>query len=280
MRIPDSYLEQLIADDCPALDLTTHILGIGSEQGQIEYFTRDEGILCGTEEAARIYEMLGCQVKDFLPTASSVSAGEAFMHVEGPAEGLHMGWKCCLNIFEYYSALATKAHRMVQEAHRANPHCEVLTTRKLMPGTKPFDVKAILAGGAVPHRLGLSETVLVFEQHLAFFGGIEKLIEELPALKAKTCEKKFFVEASQEHAVELARAGVDGLQLDKVPVEELDVLVSQIREANPNVTIIAAGGVNLTNAYDYAATGVDGLATTCLHFAKPLDMSARMKRSE
>ena len=38
----------------------------------------------------------------------------------------------------------------------------------------------------------------------------------------------------------------------------------------------AAGGVNLSNAEEYAATGVDGLATTCLHFAKPLDMSVRM----
>ena len=40
--------------------------------------------------------------------------------------------------------------------------------------------------------------------------------------------------------------------------------------------LIAAGGVNLSNAAEYAATGVDGLATTCLHFAKPLDMSVRM----
>lgn len=43
------------------------------------------------------------------------------------------------------------------------------------------------------------------------------------------------------------------------------------------LTLIAAGGVNLSNAKEYAATGVDGLATTCLHFAKLLDMSVRMK---
>ena len=42
------------------------------------------------------------------------------------------------------------------------------------------------------------------------------------------------------------------------------------------MTLIAAGGVNLGNAAEYAATGVDGLATTCLHFARPLDMSVHM----
>ena len=50
----------------------------------------------------------------------------------------------------------------------------------------------------------------------------------------------------------------------------------QLRAINPRIAIVAAGGVNLSNAAEYAATGVDGLATTCLHFAKPLDMSVRM----
>ena len=197
--------------------------------------------------------------------------------VEGPAAGLHMGWKICLNIFEYYCALATKARQMVDAVHAVNPLCEVLSTRKLMPGTKPFDVKALTVGGAFPHRLGLSETVLVFEHHLTFYGGLEKFIADLPQLKAKVCEKKLFVESSIEDATRLVEAGVDGVQLDKVAPEQVAQLVPQLKAINPHVTLIAAGGVNLGNAAEYAATGVDGLATTCLHFAKPLDMSVRME---
>lgn len=71
-------------------------------------------------------------------------------------------------------------------------------------------------------------------------------------------------------------AGVDGIQLDKVPADELAQLVRTLKGINPQVTVIAAGGVNMENARAYAASGVDGIATTCLHFAKPLDMSARM----
>ena len=279
MYISDSYLDQIIADDVPSIDLTTHVLGIGDAPGRMEYFTRDDAVLCGAEEAARIFAKLGCTVLDFQPSGTRLSAGDVFMHIEGPAAGLHMGWKCCLNIFEYYSALATKARKMVDEAHAGNPACEVLTTRKSITGTKLLDTKAVTVGGAFPHRLGLSETVLVFDHHLTFYGGLDKFIADLPEIKSKVCEKKLFIEAGVADAPRLAQAGVDGIQLDKVPVDELAELVPQIRAIDPHVTLIAAGGVNLANAREYAATGVDGLATTCLHFAKPLDMSVRMERA-
>lgn len=276
MYVPESFIDELITDDVPSIDLTTHVLGIGSKPGRMEYFTREDAVLCGTEEAARVFAKLGCTVADYLPTGTSLTAGQTFMTVEGPADGLHMGWKCCLNVFEYYSALATKTRKMVELVHAANPACEVLTTRKRMPGTKVLDTKALVAGGAFPHRLGLSETVLIFDHHLTFYGGLDKFIADLPELRRKVCEKKLFVECSVADALRLVEAGVDGVQLDKALAEEIAALVPKLCALNPRVTIIAAGGVNLTNAAEYAATGVDGLATTCLHFAKPLDMSVRM----
>lgn len=174
---------------------------------------------------------------------------------------------------------------MVDEVHAVNPECEVLTTRKSMPGAKDLLTCAVMAGGAFPHRLGLSETVLVFEQHLAFFGGFSRFVEELPRIKARCVEKKLFVEADAKRAIALARAsagghGVDGIQLDKVPVSELAELVRRIRDIDPRITIIAAGGINPQNAGAYAACGVDGLATTAPFTAKPVDMSACMRPLE
>lgn len=154
-----------------------------------------------------------------------------------------------------------------------------------MPGAKDLLTCAVMAGGAFPHRLGLSETVLVFEQHLSFFGGFNRFVEELPRIKARCVEKKLFVEADAQRAIALERAssdghGVDGIQLDKVPVSELAELVRRIRDIDPRVTIIAAGGINPQNAGAYAACGVDGLATTAPFTAKPVDMSVRMRPLE
>lgn len=277
IRIADATLDDLIAEDVPYLDLTTHILDIGDTPGRISYFAREDCTLCCTEEVVRIMEKLELRVMNALPSGSQIRAGETFLVASGTAASLHMAWKVCLNLFDHYSAIATKTRRMVDAAHAVNPQCQTLTTRKSIPGNKALITKAIMTGGAVPHRLGLSETVLVFAQHLVFLGGFDAFVEKLPQIRLQACEKKLFVEADASQAHRLAEVGVDGIQFDKVPAEELASLVPELRTINPHITLIAAGGVHEGNAAQYAATGVDGLATTSLFTAKPLDMSVAME---
>ena len=277
LRFSDARIDGLVAEDVPYVDLTCAVLGIGEEPDEMEYFTREDCVLAGAEPARRVMGRLGCEVVSCAPDGSRVRAGETFMTVRGRALDLHAAWKVCLNLFDHLSAVATKTRAMVDAAHAENPRCEVLTTRKSMPGAKDLLTSAVMAGGAFPHRLGLSETVLVFDHHLTFAGGFEAFVEQLPAIKARCVEKKLFVEADAERARVLARAGVDGIQFDKVPPEELAPLVRELREIDPRLALIAAGGVNPQNAGAYAACDVDGLATTAPFSAKPLDMSVRMR---
>ena len=122
-----------------------------------------------------------------------------------------------------------------------------------------------------------SETVLVFEQHREFLGGFAGFVAALPELRNRVVEKKLLVEATADEARVLARAGVDGVQLDKVPVEDMAALVAELKAVDPHLTVIAAGGINPGNVGAYAATGVDALVTTAPFTAKPVDMSVRMK---
>lgn len=277
LRIPDTRIDEFIAEDVPYVDLTTEILGIGDKPGEMEYYTREDCVLAGGEVVRRVMDKLGCSVVSCERDGERVAAGEAFMVVQGRALDLHAAWKVCLNLFDHLSAVATKTRAMVDAVHAVNPRCEILTTRKSMPGAKDLLTSAILAGGAFPHRLGLSETVLVFDHHLTFFGGFDAFVDQLPAIKGRCVEKKLFVEADAEKARVLARAGVDGIQFDKIPVCELASLVRELREIDPHLTLVAAGGINPDNAAAYAACGVDGLATTAPFSAKPLDMSVRMR---
>lgn len=235
-------------------------------------------MLCGTEEAARIMERLGLAVTASTPTGARLSAGETFLRAEGSAASVPHGMEGLPQRARPFSAVATKTRALVDAAKAVDPQVEVLTTRKSMPGAKDLLTKAVMAGGAYPHRLGLSETVLVFGQHLTFFGGFEAFLEQVPVIRRRCIEKKLFVEADAARAVALARAGVDGVQVDKVAPDELAPLVAELRAIDPRLTIIAAGGIDAGNAGAYAATGVDGLATTAPFTAKPLDMSAKMER--
>ena len=274
--IPDARIDQLIAEDVPYIDLTTQMLGISDKPARIEFFTREDATVCATEEAARVLQHLGAEVESLVPSGEQVAAGTILLVAVGPAGALHKAWKVCLNLLDHCSAVATKTHNLVSAAKSANPACEVLTTRKSMPGVKDLLTKAVTAGGAFPHRLGLSETVLVFDNHTRLMGGFDAFLEALPSLRSKCIEKKLFVEADADQARALAHAGVDGIQFDKIPADELAALVAELREIDPHCTLIAAGGINAKNAAAYAATGVDGLATTAPFSAAPLDMSARI----
>lgn len=274
---PEARIDYFISEDVPYLDLTSEVLGVADQAGEMEYYTREECVLAGTDVVRRIARNLGCEVVAVRFDGDRIAAGESFMTLRGPASALHQVWKVGLNTFDHLSAVATKTRQMVDAAHEANPRCEILTTRKSMPGAKDLLTAAVRAGGAWPHRLGLSETVLVFDHHIAFLGGFDAFVERLPEIKRRCVEKKLFVEAGEEQARILARAGVDGIQFDKVPVERLASLVEELRAIDPHLTLIAAGGINSGNAAAYAATGVDGLATTAPFSAKPLDMSVRMR---
>jgi molybdenum transport protein len=152
-NIPDSDIDRFIEEDCPYGDLTTHLLGIGSTHGRIVYSTRHEATLCCTEEVVRLFTRLGAVTTRALPSRTSVPAGIEFLAAEGTATALHAGWKAALNLLEYASGVATGTARVVKTARTVNPDITVVTTRESFPGTKRIVIKAVIAGGALPHRL-------------------------------------------------------------------------------------------------------------------------------
>jgi molybdenum transport protein len=167
---------------------------------------------------------------------------------------------------------------LVTEARLVNPDVEIVATRKIFPGTKPVATKAVYAGGGLPHRLGLSESVLVFAQHVAFLGGEAELWKRLSLIKARAKEKKIGVEVIDEAgALRAARAGADIIQVDKLAPADLASLVKAVRAVAPQAAVAAAGGIDLDNAKAYAATGVDLLVTSAMYWGKPADIGATME---
>jgi len=263
--LSDEDIERFLHEDVPYGDLTTTLLEIGAQAGRISFSTRHETVVCCTEEAARVLERVGCRVISYDPSGTVLPAGRSFLVVEGEAGRLHAGWKVALNLLEAASGIATRTRTLMHEAQAANPDIEVVATRKVFPGTKSVAVKAVYAGGAMPHRLGLSESILVFAHHISFLERSDELLDRLPELRRKAKEKKVSVEvADRESALATAQAGAEILQIDKMSPKELRELVPLLREAAPALVIAAAGGINESNAKEYASTGVDLLVTSAM----------------
>ncbi|KZL91435.1 ModD protein [Clostridium magnum] len=278
MYISNETIDRFIKEDVPYIDLTTLVLEIGGQKGKIQFFSRENAVLCGTEEVARIFNKLNINVTKSCASGSLIKKNEIFLEGEGSAESLHIAWKTCQNILDYSSGIATKTKNLVDKIAAINPNISVITTRKNIPGTKELAIKAVIAGGGFPHRLGLSETILIFKQHLNFLGGIDGLTEILNKVKSKTCEKKVIVEVEDlETAIDLSKKGVDGLQFDKIPFNTLKRNVDIIRDINPSIAILAAGGINENNIEDYAKTGIDAIVTTSVYYAKPIDVGCKIE---
>lgn len=276
-RLPGGDIDRFIDEDVPYGDLTTFLAGIGSQPGEIAFATRDETTVCCTEEAARVLEKCGAVVTACSRSGARLSPGTDFLSAEGPAQALHAGWKVALNILEYASGIATRTHRIVAKAKEVNPHVVVVTTRKSFPGTKKMAIKAVTAGGALPHRLGLSETILIFKQHTVFLGGLNAFLKTIDQFSAQAPEKKIMVEAeTADEALRIVQAGVDIVQIDKMSPQELSLLIREIRRIAPTVKVSAAGGIHEANVAEYAAAGADIIVLSSVYFGKPADIGVRI----
>ncbi|MDY0191268.1 MAG: ModD protein [Desulfuromonas sp.] len=279
MRIKSNTVHAWLEEDLPYFDLTTQLLGVGEQPARMTYYCRHAAIVCGTEEAVLLVHEVGAQVVSMASSGEAIAAEQTFFIVEGSFSALNEITKVIQNIFEYASGVATRTHALVCAAKHVNPAINILTTRKVFPGSKALSIKAILTGGAYPHRLGLSETVLLFKQHVDFIGGFSAVAQCVERILAQDCEKQVLLEVETAEELEAVMClPIHGVQYDKMSPEQLIALVPKVRQINPALIQLAAGGITLDNAAQYAATGVDGLVTTSTYFGKPADVGVRFSR--
>jgi molybdenum transport protein len=195
------------------------------------------------------------------------------LEATGTAGALHRAWKIAQTLMEWSSGVATSAAEIVASARRAHPNAMVAGTRKNTPSTRRLTTKAFRAGGAVMHRLGLSETLLVFAEHRLFLDR-EGPTETIARLRRQCPEKRVVVEAST-HAEALAWADCDVLQLEKFTPDGVAEVVAALAAAGSTALVAAAGGVHAGSAEDYVRAGARLLVTSAPHFAKPRDVQVR-----
>ena len=273
--VPESRIEAWIEEDLHLMDLTVDALGIEDRPGCVECFPKEDCVIAGVEEAARIFRAVGALAEEVRPSGSRLPAGTVCLRAEGTAGRLHAVYKAAQNVMEYASGIATRTAGVVRNARAASPSVEVAVTRKHFPGTKHLSVRAALAGGATVHRLGLSESILVFDQHRAFLDEAE-FLSAIPRMAARFPERRIMAEAgSVEEAVRFAEAGVQVIQCERFSPDALRECVERVRRIQPGVRISAAGGIDADNAADYAAAGADVLVSSWVYFGRPQDVKMK-----
>ena len=274
-HIPDDTLARLIAEDLPHGDLTTRSLGLAGP-ARLEMRARGAMTLCASEEAARIFGLLGARAEALMPSGASLCPDALVLTAEGPAEAILAGWKVAQVLVEWCSGIATAAAGVVAAARSVRPDIVVACTRKPAPLTRALSLKAVTMGGAAIHRTGLSESVLLFPEHRALAPSVS-LADQVARLKARCPERRIVVEAaSTPDALEAAEAGADVIQLEKFAPEAVTAFAALL-PANWRGTLAAAGGITAANAAHYAGSGAAVLVTSWPYTAPPADISVRIR---
>ncbi|RAI46005.1 ModD protein [Rhodoplanes roseus] len=275
--LPDHVLDALLADDVPLGDLTTHALGISARPARMRLSARQPMVVALAEEAARLIERAGATVALLAPSGTALQPGDPILEATGPAGTLHRGWKVAQTLVEIASGIATTTRAIVDAARAVAPDIAVACTRKTVPGAKALSIKAVMAGGAVPHRLGLSETVLVFEEHRRFLTDLTA--DAIVARLRRTVpEKKVVVEvATVDEGLAWAAAGADVIQAEKFSPDAIGALVAALKDQSRRAMVAAAGGIGPDNAAAYAAAGASVLVTSAPYTAKPRDVQVMLE---
>lgn len=265
-----AMVDALLAEDAPYGDLTTESLGPAGHAARLSMAVRGDTTLCGVELAAELFRAAGASANLLAASGARVPKGDTFLLAEGAAGPIFRAWKVAQTLVEYLSGIATLTADIVAAARAVSPEVAVVTTRKTLPGAKAQMIAAIRAGGAFPHRLGLSETLLLFPEHAAF---LADPAEGIAQLRRQAPEKKVVVEVKTlEEAEAVLAAGPDVLQCEKMTPDEIRQVVAVTLARAPGTKVAAAGGVNLSNAAAYAAAGAHVLVTSAPYWAKPADV--------
>jgi molybdenum transport protein len=268
----DKEIDDLLIEDIPYFDLTTSLLRLENKPAKIQFFTREDTVLCCTEEVMKIFNKIGIQTTLFTPSGEFIEKGIKFFEGEGLTKNVQAVMLACENLLGFASGIATRTRLLIDKAREINPAVIVATTRKTIPYTKKIAIKAVTAGGAAIHRLGLSESILVFDNHYNFLGGLGNLEKRIKEQKNLISGKIITVEVKNASDARLiANAGIDIIQLDRLDYKEIKMLKKEINALNPVIKIVVTGNITFDNIEEYAKTGADILVTSWPYFGEPSD---------
>ncbi len=269
----DDLADGLLHEDAPGGDLTTDALELYGRRGRIEFSARGAMVVAGVELAAAMLGRRGAAVRLVQRSGDRVEAGAPLIAGSGDAADLLLAWKASQTLVEMLSGIATATRAVVDAVEAVDRNVRVACTRKTFPGGRRLSHLAVKAGGAILHRAGLSETILVFGEHRAFLDG-EPFASIAARLRRAAPEKKTAIEVgSMAEAREAIEAGFDVVQLEKFGVAEVAEVAAFARRLATPPLIAAAGGVTAANAADYVRAGAGLIVTSAPYWAAPRDVS-------
>jgi nicotinate-nucleotide pyrophosphorylase (carboxylating) len=245
--------------------------------GQALFVARAPGVLAGLPAVELVLAAVDPRLtwQPLLEDGRPLQRGDRIARVSGPMASILAAERTALNFLQRLSGVATQTRRYADQI--AGLPCRLLDTRKTTPGWRLLEKYAVRMGGGHNHRMGLSDGVLIKDNHLAALGGGPGAITRAVRLARAANGPGFPVEVevdTWDQFEEALAARPDIILLDNMPPELMRRCVVRRNEVTgPAVQLEASGGVTLQTLRAIAETGVDRVSVGALtHSAVALDI--------
>jgi len=249
------YLLQFIKEDAPNGDITSAAV---TPEIACDAIIRaeQEGIIAGLEEASALFSHFGVSVTSIAVDGDTVCKNSSLLSLKGEAKKILLVERTALNIIGRMSGIATQTRKMADIVSASNPNCRVAATRKTCPGFRILDKKAVKIGGGDPHRMNLSDGILIKDNHLA----LVPLRSAILAAKNNSVYKKIEVEVeTSDDALIAATSGADIIMLDNMSPVQISRTIRLLENEHlrDRVVIEISGSIDESCISQYALLKVD-----------------------
>ena len=292
-----------MTEDIGGGDATTEVVVDAKARVRAHIEARAKGVLAGNAVAALAFAELDPEIEiDWLaPEGSDLKPGARVAEIRGRARAVLSAERVALNFLCRLSGVATLTRAFVRAVEGTD--VQILDTRKTTPSLRMLEKHATQVGGALNHRFGLFDGMLIKENHAKVAGGLTRAVEKA---RARSLGLPVMAEArTVEDAEVLATLGVDRILLDNFTPGQVAMALKRLRalaksgklepargaggrrgtaakggggtavataESLPEIEV--SGGIRLENVREFALPGVKYISVGALtHSAPALDLS-------
>ncbi|MEI6064475.1 MAG: carboxylating nicotinate-nucleotide diphosphorylase [Pseudanabaena sp. ELA748] len=261
----DPILENWLREDIGRGDRSTGGLfpDGNAPMGKAIWIAKADGVIAGLPIAARVFQLLDQSV-NFVAIAQDgkpVKSGDLIAEITGNLATLLMGERVALNLVMRLSGISSSTAEYVKAI--ADTQSRLVDTRKTIPGMRLFEKYATFIGGAINHRYGLDDAVMLKDNHIAAAGGITEAVDRVRTSIPFTTS----IEVETESILQVKEAmqlNLDVIMLDNMPLSMMREAIALIRQHSPYTKIEASGNITLTTIRAVADLGVDYISTSAM----------------
>lgn len=277
----DRLIDMAFMEDFGSGDLSTDscVDRMALSEGQV--VAKQDLVVAGIQVFSRVFWKLDPQVKvDILISDGDFAEdGSILCRLSGPTRSILTGERVALNFLMRLSGIATYTRRVI-ESMGSDSKTRVVDTRKTTPGWRHLEKAAVRVGGGHNHRFGLSDGIIIKENHIVAAGSIRDAVQKARAHSHHLV--KVEVETTNlDEVQEAIAAKADVIMLDNMDDEMMAVAMDKIRGArdqkNQVLLVEASGNMTPDRLRNIAELGIDLVSMGALtHSAPCVDVSLRL----